>query len=56
MKRLIAIFLLVVLCAVSGFAATESTGKTLVVYFDYSENMGDLTGILRRNAGHGCDF
>lgn len=45
MKRLITVFLLAALCAVSGFTAAESNGKALVVYFDYSENMGDLTGM-----------
>jgi flavodoxin len=46
MKRMILFAVLIALCAALCNAQAENgTSGTLVVYFDYSENMGDLTGM-----------
>jgi flavodoxin len=46
MKRMILFAVLIALCAALGIVHAENNaGGTLVVYFDYSENMGDLTGM-----------
>ena len=46
MKRIILFAVLTALCAASGIVHAENNASgTLVVYFDYSENMGDLTGM-----------
>lgn len=45
MKKMIALTLMTLLC-LSAFAAHAEDGSgTLVLYFDYSENMGDLSGM-----------
>ena len=45
MKRMIALTLMVLLCLTAIAAHAEDGSGTLVVYFDYSENMGDLSGM-----------
>ena len=45
MKRMIALTLMALLCLTAIAAHAEDGGGTLVVYFDYSENMGDLSGM-----------
>ena len=45
MKRMIALALTALLCMTAIAAPAEDEGRTLVVYFDYSENMGDLSGM-----------
>ena len=45
MKRMIALVLMILLCLTAIAAHAEDGSRTLVVYFDYSENMGDLSGM-----------
>ena len=45
MKRMIALTLMALLCLTAIAAHAEDGSGTLVVYFDYSENMGDLSGM-----------
>ena len=45
MKRMIALALMALLCMTAIAAHAEDGSRTLVVYFDYSENMGDLSGM-----------
>ena len=45
MKRMIALVLMILLCLTAIAAHAEDGSGTLVVYFDYSENMGDLSGM-----------
>ena len=45
MKRMIALALMALLCMTAIAAYAEDGSRTLVVYFDYSENMGDLSGM-----------
>ena len=45
MKRMIALALTALLCMTAIAAYAEDGSRTLVVYFDYSENMGDLSGM-----------
>ena len=45
MKRMIALTLMVLLCLTAIAAHAEDGSGTLVVYFDYCENMGDLSGM-----------
>ena len=43
MKRMIALALMALLCMTAIAAHAEDGSRTLVVYFDYSENMGDVS-------------
>jgi flavodoxin len=45
MKRMIALVLMILLCLTAIAAHAEDESGTLIVYFDYSENMGDLSGM-----------
>ena len=39
MKRMFILMLLAALCLTAGMAHAEDSSRTLVVYFDYSENI-----------------
>ena len=45
MKKMIALTLMTLLCLTAFAAHAEDGSSALVVYFDYSENMGDLSGM-----------
>ena len=45
MKRMIALILMLLLCLTAIASHAEEGSRALVVYFDYSENMGDLSGM-----------
>lgn len=45
MRKIIALALALMVCAACGSSLADGDDRTLVAYFDYSENMGDLTGM-----------
>ena len=45
MKKMIALILMLLLCLTAIASHAEEGSRALVVYFDYSENMGDLSGM-----------
>ena len=56
MKKLISIMVIIIMMLCAFSANAEETGKSLIIYFDYSENIGSAAGrSCRCHRGSLCD-